>query len=171
MIFAFLYILSIAIANLLAATFIELPVFGMLAVGTLFFGATFTLRDYIHQYGRRFVYKTIGVALLVNVLMAAITKTPYRIILASFIAIAIAETTDTEVFQSLRRKSWAMRSLGSNLISIPLDTILFTLIAFYGDLSNSDIMSLVYGDTLTKFAIATILILFYRKSSSIQVTT
>ena len=46
-----LYALSILLANLTLNTFIPLPVYGLLSVGTIFFAAVFTLRDRIHRAG------------------------------------------------------------------------------------------------------------------------
>ncbi|UTA49971.1 hypothetical protein MSS93_09110 [Deinococcus radiodurans] len=46
-----LYALSILLANITLNKFIQLPVFGLLSVGTIFFAAVFTLRDRIHRAG------------------------------------------------------------------------------------------------------------------------
>ena len=56
-------------------------------------------------------------------------EVPWRIILASFIAIILSETADTEIYQKLLQRSWFQRVLGSNLVSIPLDSLLFNIIA------------------------------------------
>ena len=150
---ATLYCLAVFVANLTAAVFIPLPLFGIVAVGTLFFGATFTLRDYAHGHGRPFVYKMIVAAALVNVVGAMLTDTPLRIVAASFLSIIIAETADTEVYHRLRERAWMVRVMGSNAVSIPLDTLLFTTVAFAGVLPWADFVALCWGDTLTKFMI------------------
>lgn len=157
---AALYCSAVLVANLTAATFLTLPWFGLVAVGTLFFGATFTLRDYAHEYGRRFVYTMIGVAALVNILGAVLTDTPWRIIAASFLSIIIAESADTEVYQRLVHRAWLVRVMGSNSVSIPLDTLLFTTVAFWGVLSTPDFVGLLWGDTLTKFVIGALVAVF-----------
>ena len=65
---AALYVVAVAISNLLIPVFIDLGAFGMLSAGTLPFGITFTLRDLAHQssaragLGRRPVFVMIGVA-------------------------------------------------------------------------------------------------------------
>lgn len=150
---AAIYCLAVFVANLTAATFMPLPLFGLVAVGTLFFGATFTLRDYAHLHGRRFVYGMIAVAALVNVAGALLTDTPLRIVAASFLSIVIAESADTEVYHRLRARAWMVRVMGSNAVSIPLDTVLFTTVAFVGVLPWIDFAALIWGDTLAKFAI------------------
>ena len=55
-----------------------------------------------------------------------------RIFLASFLAIILAETADTEIYHKLRDRSWAVRVLSSNVVSVPLDSITFNVIAFAG---------------------------------------
>lgn len=155
-----LYILVVLVANYTAAVFIPIAPFGLVALGTLFFGATFTIRDYVHGAGRRVVYAMIGAAAIANVVMSFALDVPLRIIAASFLSILIAETTDTEIYHKLRLRSWIVRVISSNLISAPIDSILFTFIAFYGDLSLYDIiLPVIVGDTVTKYAIGLIVAL------------
>lgn len=155
-----LYILATLAANYTAAWFIPLPVFGQVAVGTFVFGFTFTQRDRLHRGGRGWVYGTIALAALANVLMSVVLGVPFRIIGASFLAIMLAETADTEVYQRLLRYPWLMRVAGSNAVSVPLDTLLFTLIAFAGVLSWADIGALLFGEILIKYAMGAIVALW-----------
>ncbi len=157
-----IYILATLGANYTAAWFIPFPVFGQVAVGTFIFGVTFTQRDKLHDAGRPWVYGTIAIAALANVLMSAFLAVPMRIIGASFLAIVLAETADTEIYQKLLRYPWLIRVAGSNAVSIPLDTLLFTLIAFAGVLSTTQIVSLLFGETITKYAIG-ILVALWRE--------
>lgn len=154
-----LYILATLSANYLADTFIPLPGGALVAVGTLTFGATFTLRDHIHRYGRRTAYATIAAAAFVNVAMAALLGVPGRIIAASFLAICLAEAADTEVYHRLRARSWWLRVAGSNAVSIPLDTVLFTLLAFAGlpDFPPLVLLAIIVGDMIGKFAIGAVM--------------
>jgi uncharacterized PurR-regulated membrane protein YhhQ (DUF165 family) len=153
---AAIYILATLGANYTATWFIPFPVFGQVAVGTFIFGLTFTQRDRLHAGGRGWVYGTIAVAALANVLMSALLDVPGRIIGASFLAIVLAETADTEVYQRLLRYPWLVRVAGSNAISVPLDTVLFSLVAFAGVLPPWEIASLVFGEIITKYAIGAI---------------
>ncbi|MBS1175298.1 MAG: hypothetical protein H6R05_1429 [Burkholderiaceae bacterium] len=178
-----LYVCAILFANLTLNNFIPLPVFGLLSVGTLFFGAVFTLRDRLHNFGLKAVYRAIALALLVNAyvgwlmmssqpnwlqslilnsglsnwLPVQATEDRFRFIVASFIAILISELTDTMVFQKLMQKSWLTRALSSNAISIPLDTILFTLMAFYGSLSWNEMSQIIFADLIFKALISTLI--------------
>ena len=159
-----LYALSILLANLTLNQFIPLPVFGLLSVGTIFFAAVFTLRDRIHRAGGlRAVYIAIALALLVNTAAAVLTDTPWRFVGASFLAILVGELADTAVYQRLIQKSWWTRVLASNAVSVPLDSVLFTLLAFYGDMSSCDIAQIIFADILAKYAIAALFALRVRQ--------
>lgn len=155
-----IYILATLGANYTAAWFIPLPIFGQVAVGTFIFGITFTQRDRLHGAGRRWVYGTIAIAALANVLMSGALAVPMRIILASFLAIVLAETADTEIYQKLLPYPWLMRVVGSNAVSIPLDTLLFTLVAFGGALSTGSMIALLFGEILTKYVIGALVALW-----------
>lgn len=159
---ATLWIAAVIGANLTAGWF--LPLLGVqFAVGTLMFGVTFTLRDMLHRFGRKTVYTTIAVGALVNLAVSFALDIPLRIILASFTAIVIAETVDTEVFHALRKRRWWVRAVSSNAIAVPLDTLLFTTLAFGGILPWVDFFEVNIGDTLVKFAVGGTLIWMYHK--------
>lgn len=149
-----LYILAILAANLTADAILTVGVV-QFALGTLFFGVIFTLRDLIHrQYNKTVVYATILAAVGVNAIAAAASLASLRIIVASAIALFLSELTDTEVYHALRHRVWVIRALSSNALSAPLDTTLFTMLAFYGVWSNDLIASVIVGDSLVKYAIA-----------------
>lgn len=166
---AILYILATVSANYFADWFVPLPGGALVAVGTLTFGATFTLRDRLHQHGRRTVYGVIAVAALANILTALLLGIPARIIGASFLAIVLAETADTEVYQRLLARSWWLRVAGSNAISVPLDTVLFTLLAFGGVFPPAMLFALIVGDIIAKFVIAGLVALWRSNSSTVPV--
>lgn len=153
------YVTSVALANLTLHIFITLPVLGVFTFGTLFFAFTFTFRDRVHHLSnsKPFVYQTIAVTALVNIIAAYLTDTPWRFIIASFIAIVLAETADTEIYHAFRRRSWTTRVLTSNAVSVPVDTAVFALIAFYGTLPNNVVWQIFQNDVLWKYAIATII--------------
>lgn len=157
---ALIYVVATLGANYTAAWFIPLPIFGQVAVGTFIFGVTFTQRDRLHRAGRGWVYGTIGLAALANVLMSVVLGVPLRIILASFLAIVLAETVDTEIYQRLLPYPWLLRVAGSNAVSVPLDTLLFSLVAFGGVLSTMGMLSLLFGETLLKYAIGAVVALW-----------
>lgn len=162
-----LYALSILLANLTLNKFIPLPVFGLLSVGTIFFAAVFTLRDRIHQSGGlRAVYVAIGLALLVNTLAALLLQTPPRLIGASFIAILVGELADTGVYQRLIHRRWWTRVLASNAVSVPLDSVIFAVLAFWGDMSTRDVLQIIFADILAKYLIAALFAFRMRHQSA-----
>jgi len=147
-----IYIAAVLVANFTATWFIPLPLFGMLSIGTLVFGVTFTQRDRVHQYGRKRVYLMIMIAALGMVLESLFLQVPWRIIAASLIAIMISETADTEIYHKLLRRTWFQRVLGSNMVSIPLDSTLFNVIAFAGVFEPGMITAVIFGEIVVKSA-------------------
>ncbi len=147
---AVIYVLAVLVANFTATWFLPLPVFGQVAVGTIVFGFTFTQRDRMHVRGRRFVYGVIALATVLSGLASALGHVPPRIILASVIAIIVAETADTEVYQRLLAKSWWHRVLSSNAVSIPLDSLMFNLVAFLGVFESRALVGIIFGEILVK---------------------
>jgi len=151
-----IYITAVLAANYTATWFIPMPIFGYVSVGTLIFGITFTQRDRVHRYGRKAVYTMILVAAVGMVLESLFLGVDWRIITASFIAIVLSETADTEVYQKLLHRSWMQRVAGSNLISIPLDSLLFNLIAFAGAFHVTMLAGILFGEIVAKFSTGTL---------------
>jgi queuosine precursor transporter len=129
---ALVYVGCTVLANFTLDSFIPLGDFFLINVGTLFFGVTFTQRDRLHRFGRRVVYRVILLAAGANVSAAWAVGTPLRYVAVSFLAIVISEAADTEVYHRLLHRRWFTRVAGSNAVSAPLDTILFTTLAFAG---------------------------------------
>lgn len=150
------YVLAILLANITLDQFIPMPVYGQLSIGTLFFAVIFTLRDRIHEYGLKAVFLAIALALAVNTAYSVVFNIEARFIMASFVAIAIGELADTFVFQSLKQRNWLVKCLSSNLISVPLDAIFFTFLAFYGlpDFPLPVLFEIIYADVVVKYTIA-----------------
>lgn len=91
---------------------------------------------------------------------------PGRIILASFIAIVLAEAADTEIYQRLLQHSWLARVAASNAVSIPLDTLLFSTIAFAGVPDAPSLAQIVVGDLIFKGAISMAFALWKTRANS-----
>ncbi|MBX8467012.1 VUT family protein [Deinococcus sp. RIT780] len=161
-----LYALSILLANLTLNTFVPLPLYGLLSVGTIFFAAVFTLRDRIHRAGGlNAVYVAIAAALIVNTVVALLTGTPWRFIGASFLAILAGELADTAVYQRLIQRNWWTRVLASNAVSVPLDSVLFNLLAFWGDMPASQIAQIIFADIVIKYLIAALFAFRIRRAA------
>jgi uncharacterized integral membrane protein (TIGR00697 family) len=151
--------------------------------GTLIYPFTFTLRDLVHKTaGKRGARILIVSAAVINLLMAGlfwvVSRLPYdpgagiqpdwdavlapvwRIVIASIVAEVIAELIDTEIYQLwvewvTDRFQWA-RVLTSNAISIPLDSVLFVSIAFWGVLPTPVLFSIMWANILIKGAVTLI---------------
>ncbi len=147
------YIVCTLLANFTFDSFLALPLYGQLSVGTLFFGVTFTQRDRVHGFGKNKAYAMIAAAALANLALSAYLGIPLRFLLAGFLAIVIAEAADTEVYARLLKRRWLVRVLSSNAVSIPLDSVIFTAIAFAGTLSAAVMTEIVFADVLAKTAV------------------
>jgi uncharacterized integral membrane protein (TIGR00697 family) len=145
--------------------------------GTFIYPLTFTLRDMVHKVaGIKIARMLIISAAVVNLLMALFFKmvsilppdlavgpqtafgnllSPvWRIVLASIAAEVIAELIDTEgyriwVEKVTRRYEWA-RVVFSNSISIPVDSFLFSFLAFYGKMPFSVVSSIFFSNMIIK---------------------
>ncbi|MBD2102977.1 queuosine precursor transporter [Leptolyngbya sp. FACHB-261] len=153
---ATIYIVAVLAANYTATWFIPLPIFGQVAVGTFIFGVTFTQRDRMHMSGRRFVYQVIALTALLCLLESLLLKVPSRIIFASLTGIVLSEIADTEVYQRLLKRSWVLRVAGSNAVSIPIDTLLFNVLAFAGVFPLAQLIGIMWGELLVKAISSTV---------------
>lgn len=133
-------------------------VFGLAVdMGTFIYPITFTLRDVVHKVlGKRSAQTVIITAAVINLLMAAyfswVARVPsdpdwglggefsailgpiWRIVAASILAEVVSELIDTEVYQWYvdrfgQRNQWA-RVVLSNAVSIPVDSLIFSIGAF-----------------------------------------
>ncbi len=126
-------------------------------MGTFIYPITFTLRDVVHKaLGRRAARTLVITAAVVNLFMAgylqwaanapsdpsyplgaefsAVLAPLWRITLASIFAEVVSELADTEVYHWFVRRvttrhQWA-RVAVSNAVSVPLDNVLFAVLAF-----------------------------------------
>lgn len=145
--------------------------------GTLVYPFTFTLRDMMHKVaGIRTARAIIIAAGVINVIMAGLfwivskmTPDPttgpqlefvqvlspvWRIVFASICAEIIAEMIDTEVYKLwvdkiTHRYQWA-RVLSSNAISVPIDSLAFSWLAFGGVLPTSVVWAIFTSNILVK---------------------
>ena len=155
----------------------------LVSVGTLVFGITFTQRDRMHAMGRPFVYRIILLSAVLNLLMLTslryvwgapvlalleargwewlsggtevLMENGWQVFLASFLAIVVAEAADTEIFHHYRDKAWIFRVTRSNAVSVPVDSVLFNLIAFAGSafFPAAVLVKVIIGEILAKFAV------------------
>ena len=145
--------------------------------GTFIYPLTFTLRDMVHKVaGIKIARMLIIAAAGVNIIMAlffkfvtllppdlavgpqtafgALLSPVWRIVLASIVAEVIAELIDTEgyrfwVEKVTHRYQWA-RVLFSNALSIPVDSFLFSFLAFWGTMAPSIVISIFISNMIIK---------------------
>jgi len=151
---ALVYVGCTILANFTFDSFLPLGDFFLVNVGTFFFGVTFTQRDRLHRFGRGVVYRVILLAAGANVLAALAVGTPLRYVAVSFVAIVVSEAADTEVYHRMLRFRWIARVAGSNAVSAPLDTVLFTTLAFAGApfATAAWMTQVIVTDVLVKYA-------------------
>lgn len=170
----------------------------LVSVGTLIFGITFTQRDRMHVRGRPFVYCVIAVSAVLNLMLlvsfsflwgasatrlfvdlgwswfaeasAMLQANGWRVFLASFVAILISESADTEVFHLHRERPWLIRVMRSNAVSIPVDSILFNLIAFAGNTFFPPLVltKVILGEIVAKFCVGALYALAWPKKEQPQ---
>ncbi len=84
-----------------------------------------------------------------------------RIMIASIVTMVIAELADTGVYEvwtkgyGKDKPQWT-RVIISNAVSIPIDSILFSIIAFSGVLSWPVLVIMIWSNILTKFVITAV---------------
>ena len=140
-------------------TSLKIGVFADRAVdmGTFIYPITFTLRDVVHKaLGKRAARTLVLTAAAVNLFMAlylqwaanaptdasyplgeefqAVLAPLWRITVASIVAEVVSELVDTEVYHWFVRRittrfQWA-RVAVSNAVSVPVDNVLFAVLAF-----------------------------------------
>ena len=167
-------IASVKIANVL-----NLAVDG----GTFLYPLAFTIRDMSHKtIGKKNTQKLIIVSAIINIFTPIyfyiisnipadsswqfneafqLTLSPVlRISIASIVGSTIAELVDTEIYHFFvtkitKRYQW-LRVLISNAFSIPVDNLLFVVIAFYGALPFEALVGIFVFNFFVKYAVTII---------------
>ena len=147
------FILTLVVADFAAVRFVDLG-WVVTPAGALLFAVVFITRDMLHKIvGARIVKKVILIGIVLNILIAAfmysVTFLPtpgfrpsgafdavFRmapgIVLGSVIAALVSQYVNTWVYQWMWNKnfgSW-LRTIGSNIVSLPIDSVIFVLLAF-----------------------------------------
>lgn len=170
------YIMLQLVADVAAAKMVEVANFTMPA-GTFVFALTFTWRDMLHKrLGKEWARAAIVTAAACNLFMVGYfmvaIELPYpvfwpnqtafdatlgivwKIALASIVAEVVSELVDTEVYHHLIDRipeRWQFgRVLGSNLISLPLDSLIFTVLAFSGNHTVTQLWNIAEGQIVFK---------------------
>ena len=135
MIYSGIYIAALVVANLLVAWFG--PWFSAINAFVLI-GLDLSLRDKLHEQWQndKLILKMGGLIAIASVISYLLNPAAGAIALASFVAFALAMIADTIAYHFLRKKSWMIRSNGSNVAGAAVDSIAFPTIAFGGLMSE-----------------------------------
>ena len=97
---------------------------GMVTAGTYFAGATFTLRDAIHETAGR-----LGVVALIILGAGLSWFVAPSFALASGVAFLISETCDLLAYEPLRKRQWESAVIVSGVVGAAVDTWVFLNLA------------------------------------------
>ena len=146
-------IMAMTVADFAAAKFLD---FGWVVTpaGALLFAVVFVVRDMLHKLaGAAVVQRVILIGVVLNLLIAAfmyamtfipapefrpsvhfdaVWKMSLGIVIGSEIATIASQWVNTVVYQNLWERDWGSwtRTFVSNLVSLPVDAVLFVLFAF-----------------------------------------
>jgi uncharacterized integral membrane protein (TIGR00697 family) len=154
-----------------------------LPAATFIFAITFTWRDMLHKrLGKEWAQAAIWTAAIANVGMAlyfvfaiqlpgagfwqgqeafaSVLGFVPRITVASIVAELVSELLDTEVYHHLidripARHQWA-RVLGSNAVSLPIDSAIFVTLAFAGTMPLAALVSVALGQVAFKVVVTVV---------------
>lgn len=171
------YVAAQLLADISSLKITEIAGFSMDA-GTLVYPFTFTIRDLIHKAaGKQVARALIVAAAAINLFMAGlfwvvealpldvtagaptelfgdVLAPVWRIVFASIIAEVISEFTDTEVYSRWvdrfgERHQWG-RVLTSNVVAIPIDSVVFAIVAFAGVLPGDAVTEIIATNIVVK---------------------
>jgi len=138
---------TVLAANFALTTWGIVPVgFGFAAPAAVFFaGLAFTLRDLLHDAGgRRWVIGAIAVGGVLSWQLDPVFA------VASATAFTVSELVDYSIYAPLRRKTWLVAIVVSNIGGLTVDSVLFLSMAFgsldflTGQLIGKAYMTLVF---------------------------
>ena len=156
----------------------SLTLFGLsVSAFSIAYPLTFTIRDMVHKLAGPHVARTLIIAaaaiyLIVQAFFAIISSLPpemtpeesvalgqlltpeWRFLMAAVVASVVSQLVDTEVYTRWvarfgQENQWG-RVLVSNAISIPLDRILFLLLAFTGAWTQEEFVAAFVGTTIVR---------------------
>ncbi len=145
--------------------------------GTFIYPLTFTLRDMVHKVAgikaaRILIFAAAGINIIMALFFRVVSLLPpdltigpqeefgmvlspiWRIVAASIIAEVVSELIDTEGYrfwvEKVTKKYQWVRVLFSNLFSIPLDSFLFSFLAFWKLFPTSIVISIFFSNMIIK---------------------
>jgi queuosine precursor transporter len=130
MIYSIIFITALVAANLLVA--LIGPWFSVVN-SFLLIGLDLSIRDKLHETWKTHLPLKMGCLILVaSAVSYLLNPATGMIAIASFTAFALAMLADTVAYHFLRRKTWLIKSNGSNVAGAAVDSVVFPTIAFGG---------------------------------------
>ena len=139
---------------------VQYPINDWLTWGAFTFPVAFLVTDLTNRAvgataARRVAWTGFAIAVLVSMALA-----PWRIAVASGVAVILGQLLDIVAFNKLRSGSWWKAPLIGSAVASVVDTSLFFFLAFAG--SDMDWTMLAAGDLGVKWLMAAVLLAPYR---------
>lgn len=146
--------------------------------GTFIYPITYTLRDLVHKRSGKkaaqvLVITVAGLNLFMALFFWFVSLLPadlsvgqqkefgmvlspvWRIVIASIISEVISELLDTEIYHfwvtKVTEKFQWLRVLVSNAFSVPVDSVIFSFLAFLGTMPFEVVVSIILSNIIIKF--------------------
>lgn len=131
MIYSIIFIFSLICANLLVA--LIGPWFSIINA-FIFIGLDLSLRDKLHENWNndKLPLKMGSLIIVSSVISYLLNSATQMIAFASFVAFALSMVADTLTYHWLHKKTWFVKSNGSNIAGALVDSFVFPTIAFGG---------------------------------------
>ena len=131
MIYSFIFVLALVIANLLVAWLG--PWFSIVNAFVLI-GLDLSIRDKLHESWKndKLAIKMGALILISSLVSYLLNPATGMIAVASLLAFALSMAADTITYHFLHNRSWFVKSNGSNVAGAAVDSLVFPTIAFGG---------------------------------------
>ena len=114
----------------------------ILTYGAFSYPVTFLITDLANRaYGKIVARKVVYFGFIIGILLTLFVSTNFsdvisiRIAIGSGVAFFIAQNLDVQIFDKLRKRKWFIAPLTSSITGSTVDTFLFFLISFYGNMN------------------------------------
>jgi len=130
-IYSFIFVLALVIANLLVAWLG--PWFSIVNAFVLI-GLDLSIRDKLHESWKndKLAIKMGALILISSLVSYLLNPATGMIAVASLLAFALSMAADTITYHFLHNRSWFVKSNGSNVAGAAVDSLVFPTIAFGG---------------------------------------
>ena len=139
----------------------------ILTYGAFTYPITFLITDLANRrYGKLIARKLVYFGFFIGILLTLFVSTNFediisvRIAIGSGAAFIVAQLTDVEIFQILRKRKWYVAPVVSSVFGSTIDTFLFFSISFYA--TGVPWITLSFGDLAVKILVALIMLIPFR---------